>query len=163
MHKLTNDRMRWGLYEFLAGVLVGIILLFCPGLAGAVEAILNPGTMIPLGSLCQVVSRVTALALLQDIQAQPGRKAATYLSAGIAWLPLLGPFLAMAVLWILLPLWPLVPLLPVFLALWLLRTLARMRQWKALRVGLIALTVALMVSCGWLWLLRSILSESYPI
>jgi hypothetical protein len=159
MHKLTKDRMRWGRYAILAGMLVGIWALSNPALARTAEAVINPFPLIILGSLCRVVAGVTVVARLQGIQEQPGREAAISLSAGMTSLVLFGPCLALAIGWVLLPLWPVFPLIPMFLALWLLRILVRMRQWKTLRVGLIALTGTAIAAWGWLWLLSVCLSD----
>jgi hypothetical protein len=161
MHKLTNDRARWGAWALLAGVLIGLVALFHHTLAQVLARALAQATdtsnafdRVLSGSGVQMAAGLVLLILLNRLPEQPGRKAATYLSVGMLWLPLVGPPLMLFCMWILEMGSLLLLLLLAYLALWLLvLLLARMRHWTALLVALIGLMGALVALCGWLGIL----------
>lgn len=163
MHKLTNDRERWGATALLAGTLVGLVVLFHHGLAQPLPHALAQATdtrnafdLLLLGSGVQMVAGIVLFTLLNRLPEQPEREAAIYLSAGMTWLPLVGPPLMLFCMWILGNGLLLLPLLLAYLALWLLVLLARMRHRTALLVALIGSLGALVALWGWLEVLSDL-------
>jgi hypothetical protein len=112
----------------------------------------GPLTTVLVALLCQIAAGVATGLMSEAVQDQHCRRQVFRRSLAVAVLPLLGPLLG----FILAPLWLIFFLTPVVAALWLVVLLARMRHWKLLWAGSVALTAALSGTAAWLWLMSDL-------
>jgi hypothetical protein len=146
MHKLMNDRVQWEVWALLAGMPISLGILFRHGVAPAFD-LLNVFSLILWASGWLFVAGIALILLLNRAPEAPGRKAAIYLSGGMASLPLAGPLLMLVSIVIFQQLGLLV--LPCLLF-WLLTLLAKMRNWRPFVVALLGSVWALLMMYGWL-------------
>jgi hypothetical protein len=142
MHKLTNDRILWGIGALLAATLIGLTAACHDGVLPPKHAEVAQALVLQ-GTMWSIVTGIVLVLMLRCLLEQPERKAAIRLSVGIACSPFLQPVMLLyfGAGWF---------IMLVVVALWLLVLLARMRQWRALLVALLGSVWALLTLVGWL-------------